>query len=136
MGVLTDKTNVSDITKSNGNGKRNGYDASVVDVQDFFDNVVLGYNKGADDDLAADVNMARSIIPAGTGALRDFSYIAPEIPEFDASMCVGCMTCVVECPDTAILAKVVEQSVLASRDRPDRESQRGRLHGSAVCHNE
>jgi Pyruvate/2-oxoacid:ferredoxin oxidoreductase delta subunit len=113
MGVLTDKTNVADITKSKGNGKSNGYDASIVDVQDFFDNVVLGYNKGAEDGLAADVNTARSIVPAGTGALRDFSYIAPEIPEFDSSMCVGCMTCVVECPDTAILAKVAEEKVLA-----------------------
>ena len=108
MGVLTDKTDVSKITKTRGHGNDNGYDAAIIDVQDFFDNVLVGYNKGADDELAADVNVARSIVPAGTGALRDFSYIAPEIPEFDSNMCVGCMTCVVECPDTAILAKVAE----------------------------
>ncbi len=112
MGVLTNKTDVSKATKSRGSGDTNGYDAAIVDVQDFFDNVVMGYNKGEDEDLAADLNIARSIIPAGTGALRDFSYIAPEIPEFDASMCVGCMTCVVECPDTAILAKVAEERML------------------------
>jgi pyruvate/2-oxoacid:ferredoxin oxidoreductase beta subunit/Pyruvate/2-oxoacid:ferredoxin oxidoreductase delta subunit len=112
MGVLTDKSNVSKVTKTRGNGNSDGYDAAIVDVQDFFDNVVMGYNKGAEDELAADVNLARSIMPAGTGALRDFSYIAPEIPEFDSSMCVGCMTCVVECPDTAILAKVAEERVL------------------------
>ena len=33
--------------------------------------------------LPADLGVARSLIPPGTGALRDFSYIAPEIPEFD-----------------------------------------------------
>lgn len=112
MGVLIDKTDVSRVTKTANNGDENGYDPLIVDVQDFFENVMVGYNKGNEDDLAADVHMARSIIPAGTGALRDFSYIAPEIPEFDASRCVGCMTCVVECPDTAILAKVAEQHVL------------------------
>ena len=56
--------------------------------------------------------MARSLVPAGTGVLRDFSYIAPEIPEFDNDRCVGCMTCVTECPDTAILGKVAEPNVL------------------------
>ena len=30
------------------------------------------------------IRSARSVIPAGTGALRDFSYIAPDIPEFIA----------------------------------------------------
>ena len=51
---------------------------------------------------------ARSVVPAGTGALRDFSYIAPDIPEFLSNNCVGCMDCVTQCPDTAILGKVVE----------------------------
>ena len=68
MGVLTDKSDVSKITKTRGHGNDNGYDAAIVDVQDFFDNVLVGYNKGADDELAADVNVARSIVPAGTGA--------------------------------------------------------------------
>ena len=74
--------------------------------------MVLGYNEGTEDALDADLGTARSIMPAGTGVLRDFSYIAPEIPEFIADNCVGCMTCVVECPDTAILAKVAEQRVV------------------------
>ncbi len=115
MGVLTNKSDVSKVTNTRGNGDSNGYDPAIIDVQDFFDNVMVAYNKGDDDALAADLNMARSIVPAGTGALRDFSYIAPEIPEFNANNCVGCMTCVVECPDTAILAKVAEQSMLESR---------------------
>ena len=113
MGVTTDKEfDVTKLTKTKGNGNDTGYDAKVIDVQDFFEQVILEYNHGTDDNLAADVNVARSIVPAGTGALRDFSYIAPEIPEFIHDNCVACMTCVVECPDTAILGKVVEQEVL------------------------
>ncbi|MFQ5814827.1 MAG: thiamine pyrophosphate-dependent enzyme, partial [Anaerolineae bacterium] len=34
-------------------------------------------------------------------------YIAPDIPEFIGDNCIACMDCVVECPDTAILAKVI-----------------------------
>ena len=44
--------------------------------------------------------------------IRDSSYIAPQIPVFDHSKCVGCMTCVTECPDTAILGKVALPGVL------------------------
>lgn len=86
---------------------------NVVDVADFNERVVGAYNNGtAEKGLEADHQVARSIIPAGTGALRDFSYIAPDIPEFIGENCVGCMECVTECPDTAILGKVVEPPVL------------------------
>jgi len=86
---------------------------NVVDVADFNDRVVGAYNSGlAEKGLPADDAVARSIIPAGTGALRDFSYIAPDIPEFNAANCVGCMDCVTECPDTAILGKVAEPAIL------------------------
>lgn len=82
-------------------------------VEDFNSHVVSAYNEGkGEKGLPADVSTARSIIPAGTGALRDFSYIAPDIPLFDNNNCVGCMDCVTECPDTAILGKVVPKSVL------------------------
>ena len=112
MGVTTDRIDLTKISKSKTNGQTNGFNPNILDVQEFFDNVVTGYNQGADAELAADNNIAHSYIPAGTAALRDFSYIAPDIPVLDSSQCVGCMTCVVECPDTAILAKVTEQSVL------------------------
>ena len=123
MGITTDQFDVTTITQSttksgtasNGHGQGDGYDADILDVQAFFDNVVCHYNQGTDEALAADANVARSIVPAGTGALRDFSYIAPEIPEFIPDQCVGCMTCVIECPDTAILAKVIEEDVLDVR---------------------
>src|SRR4029077_5148654 len=90
--------------------------ANVVDIADFNERVVGAYNSGiAEKGLPADDQSARSIIPAGTGALRDFSYIAPDIPEFIAVNCVGCMECVTQCPDTAILGKVVEPAVLDQR---------------------
>jgi pyruvate/2-oxoacid:ferredoxin oxidoreductase beta subunit/NAD-dependent dihydropyrimidine dehydrogenase PreA subunit len=89
---------------------------NVVDVADFNERVVGAYNNGlAEKSLPADDQAARSIIPAGTGALRDFSYIAPDIPEFIAENCVGCMECVTECPDTAILGKVAEPAELEAR---------------------
>ena len=114
MGITTDAIDVTKLTQTKDNGHDNGYDANVIDVQDFFENVIAEYNAGADGNLAADTQLARSIIPAGTGALRDFSYIAPEIPVFYQDNCVACMTCVVECPDTAILGKVVEQETLSA----------------------
>ncbi|MFZ1057657.1 MAG: thiamine pyrophosphate-dependent enzyme [Candidatus Rokuibacteriota bacterium] len=82
-------------------------------VADFNARVIGAYEKGVgSQELPADVGIARSLIPAGTAALRDFSYLSPDIPEFIADRCVGCMTCVTECPDTAILAKVIPASRL------------------------
>jgi pyruvate ferredoxin oxidoreductase beta subunit len=86
---------------------------NVVDLEDFNDRVIGAYNKGtAEKGLEADEQLARSVIPAGTGALRDFSYIAPDIPQLIAENCVGCMDCVTQCPDTAILGKAIEPDVL------------------------
>jgi pyruvate ferredoxin oxidoreductase beta subunit len=77
-------------------------------VGDFNERIIGAYAAGVGSQtLPADTGVARSLIPAGTAALRDFSYLAPEIPEFVAERCVGCMTCVTECPDTAILAKAI-----------------------------
>jgi pyruvate/2-oxoacid:ferredoxin oxidoreductase beta subunit/NAD-dependent dihydropyrimidine dehydrogenase PreA subunit len=80
-------------------------------VDDFNGRVIGAYQEGkASAVLPADIGVARSLIPPGTGALRDFSYIAPEIPAFDPEKCVGCMTCVTACPDTAILGKAIPAS--------------------------
>src|SRR5919197_383103 len=80
----------------------------VLDVEDFNERIVRGYEEGyGETELPADLSVARSLIPAGTASLRDFSYIAPEIPEYIPSNCTGCMDCVTECPDTAILGKVL-----------------------------
>jgi pyruvate/2-oxoacid:ferredoxin oxidoreductase beta subunit/NAD-dependent dihydropyrimidine dehydrogenase PreA subunit len=88
----------------------------VVDADDFNSRIIGAYNDGsAEKGLEADDSVARSVIPAATGALRDFSYIAPDIPEFIAENCVGCMDCVTECPDTAILGKVADPAALEAK---------------------
>ncbi|MBM3811865.1 MAG: thiamine pyrophosphate-binding protein [Acidimicrobiia bacterium] len=93
--------------------KLEDFRVNVVDTDDFNRRVIDAYNNGvAEKGLDADLQSARSVIPAATGALRDFSYIAPEIPEFITQNCVGCMECVTQCPDTAILGKVAEPATL------------------------
>jgi pyruvate ferredoxin oxidoreductase beta subunit len=88
----------------------------VLDVADFNERVIRGYEDGCGDrDLPADLSVARSLVPAGTAHLRDFSYIAPEIPEYIAANCTGCMDCVTECPDTAILGKVLSEDELETK---------------------
>ena len=85
----------------------------VVNQKNFMERVIPLYEQGVGDiDLEADLDTARSVVPAATGAPRDFSFIAPEIPEFIAENCVGCMDCVTECPDTAILGKVLPKAGL------------------------
>jgi pyruvate/2-oxoacid:ferredoxin oxidoreductase beta subunit/ferredoxin len=90
----------------------------VFDVGAYVDdfNVVMGaYATGADRSLPADRAVARSVIPPGTAATRDFSQLAPRIPRLIADKCVGCMTCVNACPDTAILGIAQPASVLEPR---------------------
>jgi pyruvate/2-oxoacid:ferredoxin oxidoreductase beta subunit/NAD-dependent dihydropyrimidine dehydrogenase PreA subunit len=88
-----------------------GVSLPVLDVHDFNDRIIRSYEEGVGDgQLPADLSVARSLVPVGTAALRDFSYVAPEIPEFIRDNCTGCMDCVTECPDTAILGKVLAES--------------------------
>ena len=83
----------------------------LLDVTDFNERVIRGYEEGwGERDLPADIGLARSLVPAGTATLRDFSNIAPEIPTYIADNCTGCMDCVTECPDTAILGKVLSET--------------------------
>ena len=78
-------------------------DLPVLDVIDFNERIIKGYEDGvAEKGLPADLTLARSIIPAGTATLRDFSYVAPEIPIYITENCTGCMDCVTQCPDTAM----------------------------------
>jgi pyruvate/2-oxoacid:ferredoxin oxidoreductase beta subunit/Pyruvate/2-oxoacid:ferredoxin oxidoreductase delta subunit len=85
-------------------------------VEEFGRSVVPAYRRGvADLELPADAGLARSIVPPGTSATRDFSRLAPRIPEFLLEKCVGCMACVAACPDTAILATVVPEPQVEER---------------------
>src|SRR6266404_5565618 len=82
----------------------------VLDVNDFNERIIRGYEEGyGEKELPADLSLARSLVPAGTATLRDFSNIAPEIPLYIPENCTGCMDCVTECPDTAILGKVLSE---------------------------
>jgi pyruvate/2-oxoacid:ferredoxin oxidoreductase beta subunit/Pyruvate/2-oxoacid:ferredoxin oxidoreductase delta subunit len=85
-------------------------------VEEFGASIVPAYRRGvADAEWPADVGIARSVIPPGTSAVRDFSHLAPRIPEFLAEACVGCMTCVNACPDTAILGIAVPEAEIEPR---------------------
>ena len=88
----------------------------VLDVKDFNERIIHGYEEGtAEKQLPADLSLARSLVPAGTATFRDFSYVAPEIPEYIPGNCTGCMDCVTECPDTAILGKVLAEPDLEAK---------------------
>ena len=99
----------------------------MLDVSDFNDRIIRGYEEGnGEKELPADLSVARSLVPAGTATLRDFSYVAPEIPEYIPENCTGCMDCVTECPDTAILGKVLAESDLEAKLADDRQRSRPR----------
>src|SRR6266567_9098498 len=98
----------------------------VLDVHDFNERIIRGYEDGyGEKELPAELSLARSLVPAGTATLRDFSNIAPEIPLYIPENCTGCMDCVTECPDTAILGKVLSEveveeklkTIVAENDR-------------------
>jgi pyruvate/2-oxoacid:ferredoxin oxidoreductase beta subunit/NAD-dependent dihydropyrimidine dehydrogenase PreA subunit len=97
----------------------------VLDVVDFNERIIRGYEEGyGEKDLPADLSLARSLVPAGTASLRDFSNIAPEIPEYIAENCTACMDCVTECPDTAILGKVLGEDEWEAKLRTIPEADR------------
>lgn len=106
-------------------------------VDEFNTSIVGAYRRGiADQELPADPGVARSIIPPGTAAVRDFSTLAPRIPEFVLDRCVGCMTCVNACPDSAILGiaqpeHVVDEAIAsfaAAQPDPELAAQTARTH--------
>ena len=91
-------------------------DLPILDVHDFNERVIRGYEEGhGEKQLPADLSVARSLVPAGTATLRDFSYVSPEIPTYIPDNCTGCMDCVTQCPDTAILGKVIAEPVLKEK---------------------
>ncbi|NGZ27046.1 MAG: 4Fe-4S binding protein, partial [Magnetococcales bacterium] len=77
--------------------------------------VIEAYNSGAGSGQPADRFVAQSLVPAATGSYRDFSYIAPDLPEYISENCVACMECVQNCPDAAIWGKVIVPEVLEEK---------------------
>ncbi len=105
-------------------------------VDDFNSTVVDAYRRNlGDGDLPADRSVARSIVPPGTAASRDFSGLAPLIPDLIREACVGCMSCVNACPDTAILGIALPMVEVAARatefvaGEPDPETARESIRG-------
>jgi homotetrameric NADPH-dependent glutamate synthase len=93
----------------------------AVAFLDSFDTDVLDlYRRGvAETELPADELVARSLMPPGSAAGRDFSSLAPTLPEFLPAACTGCMACVSVCPDSALYAVVIPDSQLAEATRTD-----------------
>lgn len=107
--------------------------------KDFCSRIVAGYARGQEPLLEADEFVARSLMPSASAGHRSFRNLSSEIPEFLAQACVGCMDCVNECPDSAILAKVAEPQTLGELlgkiERPGlREELRGRFATTSKYH--
>jgi len=82
-------------------------------VDDFNTTILDAYRRDvADRELPSEIGVARSVIPPGTAAARDFSGLAPTIPALAPEACVGCMACVSACPDSAILGTVQPTAVV------------------------
>jgi homotetrameric NADPH-dependent glutamate synthase len=89
-------------------------DPVVSSLASFGDDVLDLYRRGvAETELPADELVGRSLMPPGSAAGRDFSSLAPLLPELDADACTGCMTCVNVCPDSALYAIAIPTSQLA-----------------------
>jgi len=97
---------VLDASAASAAGAAPAFDLDAYEAE-FDDSIVPAYRRGvADAEWPADLGLARSIIPPGTAATRDFSHLAPRLPQFVAERCVGCMACVSACPDSALFATV------------------------------
>lgn len=106
---------------------------------DFCERVTGSYARGRTADLEADEFAARGLMPPSTASHRGFRYLSAEIPELLAAACVGCMDCVNECPDTAILAKVAIPATIGEGLAPvesatQREELRGRFAVTTKYH--
>ncbi len=85
-----------------------------LNLERFDEAVLKPYLEGrGEHDVVADELAARSLIPPATGAKRDFSAVAPEIPTYNPDKCIACMECVMQCPDAAIHARVSTEEQIA-----------------------
>jgi pyruvate ferredoxin oxidoreductase beta subunit len=74
----------------------------------FCERVVSAWVAGRESTVSSGLFAARSLVPAGSAAMRSFRNVTPEIPRFDPARCTGCMDCVCLCPDAAIRGVVAE----------------------------
>ncbi|MBI4925183.1 MAG: 4Fe-4S dicluster domain-containing protein [Bdellovibrio sp.] len=83
------------------------FDQKTRDLSSFKEKIIDLYNKGkGSEDIAANELLARSLLPPLTAKERNFSAVSSMYPIYYSDKCVGCLECVVACPDAAILARV------------------------------
>jgi pyruvate-ferredoxin/flavodoxin oxidoreductase len=95
-----------------GRGSLAPYEDPELIPPGFCDHVLRNYAQGRDGVIEADLYAARGLMPAGTSIHRSFRNLSTEIPRFNAANCTGCMDCVNLCPDSAIVARVVEPETI------------------------
>ncbi len=108
----------------------------VLDVIDFNERIIRGYEEGyGEKDLPADLRWpARSCRPAPPRCAT--SATSPrKSPMYITENCTGCMDCVTECPDTAILGKVLSRA-RAGSEAADHPRGRPRYVPQAVVQDE
>ena len=95
-----------------GRGNVTPYEDPELIPPGFCDHVLRNYVQGRDAVIEADLYAARGLMPAGTSTSRTFRNLVPDIPRFTSANCTGCMECVNLCPDSAIVARVVEAETI------------------------
>ncbi|MFB9619940.1 2-oxoacid:acceptor oxidoreductase family protein [Brooklawnia cerclae] len=78
-------------------------------------------------------------VPSGTAAGKDKGMFRRTVPQFDASLCTGCMECTLACPDAAIPNAVHEIHTLVATavemievNDPQRAAMRDHIYGIAA----
>lgn len=93
---------------THANGKV-GPSGAAVELDDNFCEQIIGTgacpNRSSAEMAAA---AARANALPAVELIRSLRHDAPEIPAIDMERCVGCMECVIVCPDVAIVGRVVE----------------------------
>ena len=100
--------------------------ANVVDIADFNERVVGAYNSGLAETRPAGRRSDRraASCPPPPARCATSATSRRTSPSSSRENCVGCMECVTQCPDTAILGKVAEPATLERAAR--RIHRRGR----------
>ncbi|MCZ2154910.1 MAG: 4Fe-4S binding protein [Bryobacterales bacterium] len=78
-----------------------------VDLDDSFCEQIIGTGACPNRSGSETAYAVAGALPA-TELVRSLRHDAAEIPVIDMERCVGCMECVIVCPDVAIAARVVE----------------------------
>lgn len=80
---------------------------AAIELDDNFCEQIIGTG-ACPNRSSAEAAAARANALPATDLVRSLRHDAPEIPVIDMERCVGCMECVVACPDVAIVGRVVE----------------------------